>query len=166
MTRSHVISCCRQQTVQKSVRDVISCLRRRGCRGGERHSLAGQSRTSPVIGTIPAGKVPTTATASETPSAISWSTAGVTGDQLIVVFDAATEYPSHNSSEEFQRQQRVFANVLRTATDRTVMSSVVPTIAPSVGLFNAQSMANKFASVSRWIVDSKLSVAALVETCH
>ena len=127
-------------------------FRRRGCRGGEHlrsDSLAGQSTTSPVFSTIPAAKVPTVYGSRQRDDV---------SNQL--QFNSrrhrrSADCPStqHNSSEQFQRQQRVIANVSRTATDKTVIRINHRPV--RVGLFNAQSVANKSTTMSRWIVDSK-----------
>jgi len=100
-------------------------FRRRGCRGGEHlrsDSLAGQSTTSPVFSTIPAAKVPTVYGSRQRDDV---------SNQL--QFNSrrhrrSADCPStqHNSSEQFQRQQRVIANVSRTATDKTVMYQPSP----------------------------------------
>ena len=125
-----------------SVRDVISSLRlrRRGCRGGEhqrRHFMARQCVTSSVNPTVRAGVIPT-----------------IFGNRR------PGDVPSQLSAS--QRDER--SAVRRPC--RTVIRRVNERRAVRIGLLNAQSVANKSASICRWIAESKLSIAALVETWH
>lgn len=53
-----------------------------------------------------------------------------------------------------------------TTVPYTVIRRVNERRAVRIGLLNAQSVANKSASICRWIAESKLSIAALVETWH
>ena len=136
---SQWFTCHRTLTdICKQTRDVISQLglRRRGCRAGKHH------RRSSL-----AARVATSSIITKNPQ--SGLIPSIVGNRRSI--DSTARH--YNGDGE---RQSVLTAIRRCRQRQHVR----------FGLFNARSVGNKCASVQQWIADTKLNVAAIVETWH
>ena len=155
ITRSLLLGCAQTSChLDKHVCDVVNQLklRRRGCRSGahvRRRQLSGKFYPS----------VPTT----------TWGIPTVMGRRNVIV-DKQKSKHSHNVTRRSEGRPEDKGQCGSSEFRRSVLSAVpkAEIVSPpfKVGVFNAQSVANKSASVCHWIAHNDLHIAAVVETWH